>query len=382
MAVGTNTIAEHRLRIDMSEKIAELEPNASPLITLTKKMKRRRVVTNPEFSWMEQDPGNRWDTINNGNGYNNSAKVWAVDNAGYFRVGDIVQVPRTTEVVLVTNVNNTNNTITVIRGWGGSTTAPLVNDDPIVILGNANEEGAKLREIKTTEPVKKTNYTQILRTPVGVTNTLAATSTYGPKAMAYYRHLDGINHAIDMERTMWLGKKGKDIHNGKPRRTTGGILEFLTENVLEVSANSGGNSGGLTEQAFTEWLEDVFRYGSSEKILFACGRLCTIIDLWAQNKLKTVPGERTYGVKVKEYVSSHGTLFIVKHKLFEGPVYGGMGVILDMNNVAYCPLKGRDTKLLTGRQDPDEDAVKDEYITEFGVEVRLPKTHAIIKGVA
>jgi len=257
----------------------------------------------------------------------------------------------------------------------------LENDDPIVILGNANEEGAKLREIKTTEPVKKTNYTQILRTPVGVTNTLAATSTYGPKAMAYYRHLDGINHAIDMERTMWLGKKGKDIHNGKPRRTTGGILEFLTENVLNVSASSGG-SGGLTEQAFTEWLEDVFRYGSSEKILFACGRLCTIIDLWAQNKLKTVPGERTYGVKIKEYVSSHGTLFIVKHKLFEGPVYGGMGVILDMNNVAYCPLKGRDTKLLTGRQDPDEDAVKDEYITELGVEVRLPKTHAIIKGVA
>lgn len=378
MAVGTNTIAEHRLRIDMSEKIAELEPNASPLITLTKKMKRRRVVTNPEFNWMEQDPGNRWDAINNATGYNNSATVWAVDNAGYFRVGDIVQVPSTTEVVLVTAVDNTGNTITVIRGWGGSTTAPLVDDDPLVILGNANEEGAKLREIKTTEPVKKTNYTQILRTPVGVTNTLAATSTYGPKAMAYYRHLDGINHAIDMERTMWLGKKGKDIHNGKPRRTTGGIIEFLTENVLDVSAIS----GSLTEQAFTEWLEDVFRYGSSEKILFACGRLCTIIDLWAQNKLKTVPGERTYGVKIKEYVSSHGTLFIVKHKLFEGAVYGGMGVILDMNNVAYCPLKGRDTKLLTGRQDPDEDAVKDEYITEFGVEVRLPKTHAIIKGVA
>ncbi len=374
MAVGTNTIVEHRLRIDMSEKIAELEPNASPLITLTKKMKRRRVVTNPEFSWMEQDPGNRWDAINNTDGYSNSATVWAVKNAGYFRVGDIVQVPRTTEVVLVTNV--TQNTITVERGWGNSTKAQLEGDDPLVILGNANEEGAKLREIKTTEPVKKTNYTQIMRTPVGVTNTLAATSTYGPKAMAYYRHLDGINHAIDMERTIWLGKKGKDIYNGKPLRTTGGVLEFLTDNVLNVTGTQ------LTEQAFTEWLEVVFRYGSSEKILFACGRLCTIIDLWAQNNLKTVPGERTYGVKIKEYVSSHGTLFIVKHKLFEGSVYGGMGVILDMNNVAYCPLKGRDTKLLTGRQDPDEDAVKDEYITEFGVEVRLPKTHAIIKGVA
>jgi hypothetical protein len=53
-----------------------------------------------------------------------------------------------------------------------------------------------------------------------------------------------------------------------------------------------------------------------------------------------------------------------------------------MDNVAYCPLTGRDTKLLTNRQANDEDAQKDEYLTEFGIEVRLPKTHAIIKGVA
>jgi len=84
MAVGTNTIAEHRLRIDMSEKIAELEPNASPLITLTKKMKRRRVVTNPEFNWMEQDPGNRWDAINKSAGYDNSATVWQLTMLAIF----------------------------------------------------------------------------------------------------------------------------------------------------------------------------------------------------------------------------------------------------------------------------------------------------------
>jgi len=50
----------------------------------------------------------------------------------------------------------------------------------------------------------------------------------------------------------------------------------------------------------------------------------------------------------------------------EGAVYGGMGVVLDMENLAYCPLKGRDTKLLTNRQDNDEDSQKDEYLSEFG----------------
>ena len=377
MAAGaTNTILQDRLVIDMSEKIAELEPNKSPLITLTKKMKKKRTVTNPEFNWMEQDPGNRWDAINNAVGYDAVATDWIVDNSGYFRSGDIVKVPSTEEVVLVSSVDDGTSTITVVRGWGGSTAAALVNDDPLVILGNANEEGAKLREIKTKEPIKKTNFCQIIRTPIGVTNTLQATKTYGPRAMAWYRHLDGINHAVDMERTIWFGKKGKDIYNGKPRRTTGGVLEFLTDNVLDVTSTQ------LTEQTFTEWLEDVFRYGSSEKILFACDRLCTIIDLWAQNKLRTLPGEKTYGVAIKEYISTHGKLYIAKNKLFEGAVYGGMGVVLDMENIAYCPLRTRDTKLKTGRQDPDEDAIKDEYLTEFGVEVRLPKTHAIIKGVA
>lgn len=376
MPAATNTILQDRLVIDMSEKIAELEPNKSPLITLTKKMKKKRTVDRPEYDWMEQDPGNRWDAINNTTGYLATDTELVVDNAGYFRAGDIVKVPSTSEVMLVTAVADATETLTVSRGWGGSTAAALNDDDPLVILGNANEEGAKLREIKTKEPVKKTNYTQILRTPVGVTNTLQATKTYGPKAMNWYRHLDGINHAVDMERTMWFGKKGKDIHNGKPRRTTGGVLDFLTDNVLDVSSSS------LTEQAFSEWLEDVFRYGASEKILFACDRLCTIIDLWAQGKLKTVPGEKSYGVAIKEYISTHGKLYIAKNKLFEGAVYGGMGVVLDMENLAYCPLKGRDTKLLTNRQDNDEDSQKDEYLSEFGVEVRLPKTHAIIKGVA
>jgi len=55
MAVGaTNTILQDRLVIDMSEKIAELEPNKSPLITLTKKMKKKRTVDRPEYDWMDR----------------------------------------------------------------------------------------------------------------------------------------------------------------------------------------------------------------------------------------------------------------------------------------------------------------------------------------
>jgi hypothetical protein len=83
---------------------------------------------------------------------------------------------------------------------------------------------------------------------------------------------------------------------------------------------------------------------------------------------------------VSKYVSPHGILNIVKHPLFEG-YYNGMGMILDLDNVKYRPLKGRDTKLETNIQPNDADYYKDQYLTEAGIMVKLPKTHAVIKGV-
>lgn len=376
MPTGTAGILAQRMAVDMSTRIAELEPDKSPLITLTKKMKHTRVVQNPEFDWMEQELGARWDTVNNGGGYDDSDDDIIVTNHAYFREGDLVKVPRTGEVMLVLSITTGTSKLTVDRGYGSTSTAAIVDTDPLVIIGNLNAEGATLRNILQKEPVKVSNYTQIIRTPVGATNTLQATKTYGPKPMSWYRHVGGIEHAVDMERTMLFGVKGKDtVTSGQNRRATGGILGFCTANTLDVSSST------LTEQSFVEWLEEAFRYGRKEKILLASARLCTHIDLWSLGKLQTLPKDKTYGVEVKEYVSTHGKLLVTKHHLLEGATYGGYGIILDMDNVSYCPLTGRDTKLLTNRQANDEDSQKDEYLTEFGVEVRLPKTHAIVKGV-
>jgi len=51
-----------------------------------------------------------------------------------------------------------------------------------------------------------------------------------------------------------------------------------------------------------QWLEDVFRYGSQEKWLFAAPRLISVIDQIAEGRLQTRPKEETYGVRVREWV--------------------------------------------------------------------------------
>ena len=56
------------------------------------------------------------------------------------------------------------------------------------------------------------------------------------------------------------------------------------------------------------------------------------------------------------------------------------GMVIDPENVRYCHLDGRDTKLKTNIQENDRDGIKDEYLTECSLEVRLPKTHMLLTG--
>ena len=55
--------------------------------------------------------------------------------------------------------------------------------------------------------------------------------------------------------------------------------------------------------------------------------------------------------------------------------------IADMNHVSYRPLVGngvnRDTHIVTNVQQADEDLRKDMILTEAGLEVTVPESHAL-----
>lgn len=368
---GTGNINQSRLVVDMAEKIAYLQPDAAPLTVILKRAKKR-VVQNPKFEWMEQELGARWDKVSNATGYTATNTAINVVNGSYFTVGDLVKVPRTGEVMRVTAING--NTLTVVRGYGSTAAAALNDADDLLIIGNANAEGSGARNPNIADVTNVYNYTQIFKTTIAVTNTMKATKVYGETELARQRKLKGIEHLVDMERAFLFGEKKLDASGSQPIRTTAGVLSFLTENVMDAG-------GTLTELEFETWLEGVFKYGSNRRLLLASPRVCTVINQFAQNKLRVVPREDTYGVSITQYVSTHGELYIVKHPLLEGAIYGGMAIALDIDNVYYCPLEGRDTKLETNIQNNDEDVQKDQYITEAGIMVQLPKTHGILKDV-
>ena len=88
-----------------------------------------------------------------------------------------------------------------------------------------------------------------------------------------------------------------------------------------------------------------------------------------------------FGHKVMKIETIHGDLSMVKEPLFRGNSAGFLAMV-DLDHVSYRPLVGngvnRDTSITTNVQQADEDLRKDMILTEAGLEVSLPETHALI----
>ena len=338
---------------------------------------KKMETTDPEFKWYEDEFGSREATTATGQtGKVISAALTVSVASGQgarFAVGDIIQFVAAKYTFEVTAVST--DALTLSPELGGATGTVDLSSLTVWIIGNANAEGGTLREIKGTTPVEKVGYTQIFRTPFGVTETSANTETLiKENDLDYQRRKKGIEHMVDIERAFWFGKKSKRTGtNGKPIRTTAGVIDTIT---TYATANVD------TEAEWETWLQDVFKYGNKEKYAFCSPAIITMINGFAKAKVELVQSEKTYGITILKYVSAHGTLNLIKHDLFTGVPYGNYAVAVDMEVATYRYLKNRDSKLLTDRQENDADEKIEEYLTETGLMLEQEKRHAICSYAA
>jgi len=368
---GTGNTLANKHVIDMSEQISMLNPSEAPLTLLTKGKggASKKSCFNPKFSWMEDDLQARWDAANGAVAAVSENII--VDNYTYFTAGDIIKVPRTGECMKCLTASSA--TITATRGFG-ETAAAIINDnDTLVIIGNANEEGATMPTMKSNNEAEVYNYTQIFRTPFGVTATENASKEYGGKDLSVQRKKKGIEHAVDIERAFLFGERKLLTSGTHYLRTTRGLLKFISTNVTNIG-------GLMSKQQLDTFCQGVFQYGSNKRLLLCSPTLLTAISQLGAGMLNIVPSDKVFGLSIKEYLTPHGTLYLAKHKLLES-TYDGYGIAVDVDNLKYRFLEGRDTKLNTNVQANDEDGERDEYITECGLECRQEQTHGILKGV-
>lgn len=375
----TGNILQARRVIDMSNQIALLDPNVAPLITIMKRIKggkNTRVTYSPKFEWLEDDYlGFKTTASLSATSYSSTGSMTVASGTGkLFRAGDIVFAPSTGESFLVTAVST--DTLTVAPRLAEGSSTQLSSAD-ILLLGNASQENSTMRGIVSTQEVAKYNFTQIFRTPCAMSNTELHSKLYGGKDQAYQRRKILAEHKMDIARSMYFGKRFEDPAG--PRRNMGGIMEILNDGENKQAFVSGTTN--FTWNNFNTLVANkAFAHGSEEKLMICGGTTAAAIDAWDINALRTDIKGDTYGVHVKRLVTSFGVLDIVWDRTLDRCGCSDYGIILDMDNVRYAYLEGRDTKLYTNIQANDVDGVVDEYRTECSIEVKLPDTHFLITG--
>ena len=374
--VATTDVLSNQLVVDMREELFQYDPPGSPGMTILTKRAQVVPAQSTKVEWLEDEPVPYWFQSQASSTASSATSLVITASADAILPGALLKVVSTNEVLRVTAVNSSTQTLTVTRGYVG-TAATIPANSWIINLSVAEMEGDNAPDALATVKVPKYNYTAIVKTPVHMSNTNLAVRHYTGDERSLQRRKAAEAHARRWEEIMLHGRAKLDTSTAsKAIRFAGGLDETISTNVLAAG-------GALTESSFNDFVGDVFRYsvkaGRSSKLLFASRELIATINSWGLNKLQmNDKASATYGMSVATYISGFGDLQVISHPLLENG-YAGTGYIIDPDGIVYRPL--RRTVLKTEVQDPDEDGVKDLYITEASFQFALEKSHGKITGV-
>lgn len=312
--------------------------------------------------------------------------------ADHFRVGHQVLLRNTANYADDTNAkvvavvkNGANSYLTVKLLEADPTTTGIADCNYVLGIGNINAEGAAMPNAIAYDPTKYYNYTQIFRNSLSITRTSRMTRLRTGDAYKKAKKECLEMHSIEMEKAFLWGYPTEGTgDNGKPERTTGGLIYNIV--------NNGGIVSDFTTQTdFTdvtwldageEWLdynlEQLFRYGSGERLAFCgSGVILQINKLIKEyGNFEFTPKTKSYGIQVTEWHTPFGMINLMRHPLFsyESTNRNSM-VVFEPKDLKYRYIT--DT---TFYPDPDKqntgrgriDGTDEEYLTECGLEFHHP----------
>jgi len=280
------------------------------------------------------------------------------------------------------------------------------DEDKCMIIGTSFDEGSGSPDVWSGQVDDDFGYTQIFKTAAEMSNTAIATK-YRGYADEWSRiwSLKLREHKVDIERAMLFSQRSRQGSSQLTDGLVGQIIRTVTPtNGASNFSYSRGSSyfktttgAELTYDMLLGDLEVVFdpaRGGSSQKLVLAGLPVVSYLNKLGSAGFvynSTTDGRMTanfdmdnrtgaFGHKIMELETIHGSLAIVKEPIFRGYASGLMA-IADMSHVAYRPLVGngvnRDTHVITNVQQADEDLRKDMILTEAGLEVTIPESHAL-----
>ena len=398
---------------DVNVEMLLLDPDRTPLYVITNNAKRKKSVYNPIFEWPEDADLPLICTVSNGTtAMASNVTAIPVADATIVGVNDVIQIPTgadlgTTfgssgfegggtgytggleELVLVTavtlgagspstttyNIGAVAGTLTVTRGFAGTTAGTVGATTVMRIIGGAAQEAGAIQLPRSPYVNMKTSACQIFEDPIEITLVGASTKQYYDRdERARLQMLAMRDQKLRIESTGLFGVYSQSVSGTATRLTSMGVRSIIAPFVTDAG-------GTLTYSAFLASCRFAFRYGSTEKLLVAAPLVKESLDYFAANKQLTKPDEKYFGISLKRFITSNGT-WLLANNFNMGDIgmnYAGEAIGIDLPSVDFCPLSANgfnnDTRLITNYNPTNPKLIYDLVMTIGGWRVRHPARH-------
>lgn len=362
---------------DVSDLVGIISPYETPLLDALGDPLRSATGTHHE--WLEDALLPNKDAIDDGVIADPTGDTqFDAANGGRFRIGDQIQIEGKKELMLVTDIAG--DTLTVVRGYAGTTPQALADGQVINILGNAALEGADRPEARFTSRTRCGNWTQIFTHSVEVSGSDLAASPIGLADEMDYQKQQRLRELLrDLENTVINGglPGSTPQGSGTVRRTLRGIIRHLTTHVFTVG-DSGFPAGNTLDETKINYVLRTIWENSSAGIdlIVVNGFQKRKINSFLSASRSFGSAETTYRDRVSMYESDFGLCRIVTTRWMPQDAV----LLLDSSRLSVLPLAGRSFhfKPLSSRGDYE----CGQLIGEYTLELKNEAAHGIIRGLA
>ncbi|OYD08540.1 SU10 major capsid protein [Paludifilum halophilum] len=344
----------------VSDELLWLNPNQIPLLSM---VGFAEAAANTKHEWLEDEMFATESKL--------AADVLAgdtsisVEDAEPFRADVIARVG--SEMVKVTSVSGT--TLTVERGYAGTTDADHTTGDKIEFLFVEGVEGADARKARFKQRTRKENYTQIFDETISISGTSLAVANYNiDDIYDYERSKKMLELALQLEKAAISGIK---LENGQIRQMNG-IRNQVVTHVDSASE-------ALTMDKINNLAQDLYEAGAfasgSDHVLIVPAKQKRVVSQFDSTKVQLDRNDRVRGMVVDALVTDFGEFPV----LLNNNLDANEAMLVDLNRVAIRPLRGREfSHEFLGKKG---DYVEGQIVGEYTLELYQEKAHGRLSNL-
>ena len=350
-------------RESVTDEILLLNPHQTPLLSL---LGFSEAIANVEHSWFEDEMFADESTADGAKLVGDTEIV--VADAEPFAAGQVIKIGE--ELLLVSAVNPATKTLTVSRGYAGTTAAAIADGAKVEVQFNEGQEGREARAGRGKKRVRKSNITQIFDETVEITGTAAAVAQHGIDDLyEYEKQKKQLELALQLEKALINGVK---FENGDIRQMDG-IRSFIKTNIAAAG-------GALTYDMINDQIQKIYEAGGmasgANHVILVGAKQKRKISAFDASKIQLAREDQKRGTIVDVIVSDFGEVPVALNNNLAPDEL----LIVDLNRVSVHPLQGRDfSHEFLGKKG---DYVQGQILGEYTLQFKQEKGHARIKGLS